>query len=117
MKLNGKVAVVTGAASGMGLEIAQTFAREGGRVVVADLNLPQAQAAAEEIGKVGPKAMGVAMDVADELAVNRGIAATISEFGTIDVPVSNAGIQIVQPLEDFPFSGQSLVVSHGWFMQ
>ena len=71
MKLNGKVAVVTAATSGMGLEIAQTFAREGGRVVVADLNLPQAQAAAEEIGKVGPKAMGVAMDVADELAQRR----------------------------------------------
>ena len=71
MKLNGKVAVVTGAASGIGLEIAQTFAREGAHVVVADLNLPQAQAAAEEIGKVGPKAMGVAMDVADELAQRR----------------------------------------------
>ena len=73
MKLNGKVAVVTAATSGIGLEIAQTFAREGARVVVADLNLPQAQAAAEEIGKVGPKAMGVAMDVADELAATAGL--------------------------------------------
>ena len=104
MKLDGKVAVVTGAASGIGREIAQTFAREGAHVVIADLSLPQAQAAAEEIGKARPKAMAVAMDVADEQAVNRGIAATISEFGAIDVLVSNAGIQIVHPLEEFPFS-------------
>jgi 3-hydroxybutyrate dehydrogenase len=104
MKLNGKVAVITGAASGIGREIAQTFAREGAHVVIADLSLPQAQAAAEEIGRAGPKAMAVAMDVSDEQAVNRGIAAAMSEFGAIDVLVSNAGIQIVHPLEEFSFS-------------
>ena len=66
MKLDGKVAIITGAASGIGKEIAHTFAREGAHVVIADLNLQQAQAAAEEIGKAGPKAMAVAMDVTDE---------------------------------------------------
>ena len=55
MKLDGKVAIVTGAASGIGKEIARTFAREGAHVVIADLNLQQAQAAAEEIGKAGPR--------------------------------------------------------------
>jgi 3-hydroxybutyrate dehydrogenase len=103
MKLDGKVAIVTGAASGIGKEIAHTFAREGAQVVIADLNLQQAQAAAEEIGRAGPKAMAVAMDVTDEQGVNRGIEAAVSKFGTIDVLVSNAGIQIVHPLEEFPF--------------
>ena len=103
MKLDGKVAMVTGAASGIGKEVARTFAREGAHVVIADLNLQQAQAAAEEIGKAGPKALGLAMDVTDEQGVNRGIEATVSKFGKIDVIVSNAGIQIVHPLEEFPF--------------
>ena len=103
MKLDGKVALVTGAASGIGKEIAHTFAREGANVVIADLNLQQAQAAAEEIGKARPKAIGLAMDVTDEQGVNRGVEATVSKFGKIDVLVSNAGIQIVHPLEEFPF--------------
>jgi 3-hydroxybutyrate dehydrogenase len=103
MKLDGSVAIVTGAASGIGKEIAHTFAREGAHVVIADLNLQQAQAAAEEVGRAGPKAMAVAMDVTDEQGVNRGIEAAVSKFGTIDVLVSNAGIQIVHPLEEFPF--------------
>ena len=103
MKLDGKVAIVTGAASGIGKEVARTFAREGAHVVIADLNLQQAQAAAEEIGRAGPKAMAVAMDVTDEQGVNRGVDAAASKFGTIDVLVSNAGIQIVHPLEEFPY--------------
>ena len=103
MRLNGKVAIITGAASGIGKEIARTFAREGAHVAIADLNLQQAQAAAGEIGKAGPKALGLAMDVTDEQGVNRGIEATVAKFGKIDVLVSNAGIQIVHPLEEFPF--------------
>jgi len=103
MKLDGKVAIVTGAASGIGKEVARTFAREGAHVVIADLDLKQAQAAAAEIGKAEPKAMAVAMDVTDEQGVNRGVEAAVSKFGTIDVLVSNAGIQIVHPLEEFPF--------------
>ena len=103
MKLDGKIAIVTGAASGIGKEVARTFAREGAHVAIADLNLQQAQAAAEEIGKAGPKALGLAMDVTDEQGVNRGIEATVAKFGKIDVLVSNAGVQIVHPLEEFPF--------------
>jgi 3-hydroxybutyrate dehydrogenase len=103
MKLDGKVAIITGAASGIGREIARTFAREGAHVVITDLNVQQAQVAAEEIGKTGPKAMAVAMDVTDEQGVNRGVDDAASKLGRIDVLVSNAGIQIVHPIEEFPF--------------
>jgi 3-hydroxybutyrate dehydrogenase len=103
MKLDGKVALVTGAASGIGKEIARTFAREGAHVAIADLNLQQARAAAEEIGKAGGKAIAVAMDVTDEQGVNRGVDAAASKLGRIDVLVSNAGLQIVHPIEEFPF--------------
>jgi 3-hydroxybutyrate dehydrogenase len=97
-----KVAIITGAASGIGKEIAATFAREGAKVVIADLNQAAADAAAMEMG--GPEhAMGVAMDVTDEAQVEAGVAAALAKFGRIDVLVSNAGIQVVSPLEEFPF--------------
>ena len=102
MKMKDKVAVVTGAASGIGKEIARTFAREGARVVIADLNQQGADAAAAELGGEG-KAMGIAMDVTNEAQVEAGIAKAIAVFGRIDVLVSNAGIQIVSPLDEFPF--------------
>jgi 3-hydroxybutyrate dehydrogenase len=103
MRLKDKVAVITGAASGIGKEIARTFAREGAKVVIADLNQQGADATAAELG--GPaRASGVAMDVTSEEQVEAGIAKAIAAFGRIDVLVSNAGIQIVAPLEEFPFA-------------
>jgi 3-hydroxybutyrate dehydrogenase len=102
MRLKDRVAIVTGAASGIGKEIAATFAREGAKVVIADLNKGTAQAAAEEIG--GKGALGVAMDVTDEAQVNAGVAETVKAFGGVDILVSNAGIQIVHPVEEFPFN-------------
>jgi 3-hydroxybutyrate dehydrogenase len=103
MRLEGKVAIVTGAASGIGREIARTYVREGARVAVADLNQGGADAVAAELGGAA-KALGVAMDVAREEDVEAGVARTIAHFGRIDVLVSNAGIQIVAPLEDFKFA-------------
>src|SRR5436305_550676 len=103
MKLEGKVAIVTGAASGIGKAIAQLFAREGAKIVIADLNLDQANAAAGEITSTGGEARGVAMDVTSEEAVNAGVAATIAAYGGVDILVSNAGIQIVHPVEEFSF--------------
>ena len=103
MKLVGKVGLITGAASGFGHGIAKRYVAAGGRVVIADLNLDAANAAAKELG--GEKeAIAVAMDVTSEDQVNAGVEKTVSTFGKVDILVSNAGIQIVHPIEDFPFA-------------
>jgi 3-hydroxybutyrate dehydrogenase len=104
MKLKDKCAVVTGAASGIGKEIAFTYAREGAKVAIADLNGEAAEATANEIRAAGGQAIGVAMDVTDEQAVNNGVAAVVAAFGGVDILVSNAGIQIVHPLEEFSYA-------------
>lgn len=104
MKLKNKVCIVTGAASGIGKEIAVTFAREGGKVAIADMNRPAAQATADEINKSGGTAMAVAMDVTSEEQVNAAVAEVVAAYGGVDVLVSNAGIQIVHPVEDFPYA-------------
>ena len=104
MKLQSKVCIVTGAASGIGKEIAMTYAREGGRIAIADLNLASAQAVADEIKKAGGDAMAIAMDVTSEEQVNAGVATVVAAMGGVDVLVSNAGIQIVHPVEEFPFA-------------
>jgi len=101
MRLNDRVAVVTGAASGIGREIAQRFSAEGARVAIADVNGRAAAEAAGEISRAGGHAMGVAMDVTDERAVAEGIAAVQSAYGGVDILMSNAGIQIVHRLEEF----------------
>jgi 3-hydroxybutyrate dehydrogenase len=104
MKLKDKTAIVTGAASGIGKEIALTYAREGAKVAIADLDKGAADAAAGEIRAGGGQALGIAMDVTSEQAVNDGVAAVVAAFGGVDVLVSNAGIQIVHPLEEFSYA-------------
>ena len=104
MKLQDKVCIVTGAASGIGKEIALTYAREGGKLVIADLNKAAAQLVADAITQAGGSAMAVAMDVTDEDQVNAGVAEVLAKYGGVDVLVSNAGIQIVHPIEQFPFA-------------
>ena len=103
MQLNDKVAIITGAASGIGKEIARTFANAGASVVIADRNAAAAHTAANELEGCRGRAMGVGMDVTSESEVDSGIAAVVKAFGRIDVLVSNAGIQIVAPLDDLPF--------------
>jgi 3-hydroxybutyrate dehydrogenase len=111
MKLKDKVAIVTGAASGIGKEIATIFQHEGARVAIADLDLQAAQASASELDAAGKTAMAVAMDVTNEEQVNAGVAAVVDAWGGIDVLVSNAGIQIVHPIEEFPFAGWKKMLS------
>jgi 3-hydroxybutyrate dehydrogenase len=101
MKLEGKCAIVTGAASGIGKEIAFTYAREGAKVAIADLNPGAADAAAAEIRAAGGQALGVGMDVSNEEQVNTGVAEVAAQWGGIDILVSNAGIQIVHPIDEF----------------
>jgi len=104
MKLQGKVAIVTGAASGIGKAIAQRYASEGASIVIADLNVDAASGAAAEIKAAGGDALGIAMDVTSEDGVKAGVAATVAKYGRIDILVSNAGIQIVHPLEEFTYA-------------
>lgn len=104
MDLKDRVAIITGAASGIGKEIAFRHAEAGGIPVIADLNLDQASATAEEIKAKGGQAFAVAMNVTDEDQVEKGVADTVAKYGKVDILVSNAGIQIVHPLVDFPFA-------------
>ena len=104
MALKDKVALVTGAASGIGEQCARKLAADGATVVVADLNLANATKVADDIVRNGGSALALSMDVTNEEAVNAGIADTVSRFGGIDVLVSNAGIQIVNRVEDYAFS-------------
>jgi 3-hydroxybutyrate dehydrogenase len=101
--IQGQVAVVTGAASGIGKEIAHELARAGAAIAIADLNQAGAQAVADEIVAAGGRAIGVAMDVTDEAAVETGIARVVAELGGVDILISNAGIQIVNPIENYAF--------------
>ena len=110
-RFTGRIAIVTGAASGIGKEIALRLAVEGGTPVIADLNLEAATATANEIKAKGGDAFAVAMNVTDEAQVEKGVADTIAKYGKIDILVSNAGIQIVKPLVDFPFADWKKLLS------
>jgi 3-hydroxybutyrate dehydrogenase len=98
MRLRDKIAIVTGAASGIGKHIGTRFAQEGARVAIADLNLNGAQEVAGEITRGGGVAMAVALDVTDEAQVNAGVDTVAERFGGVDILVSNAGIQHIAPL-------------------
>jgi 3-hydroxybutyrate dehydrogenase len=103
MRLKDKVAIVTGAASGIGKGIAAAYAREGAKVAIADLNQQAADAMAAELGG-SAHAIGIAMDVTDEAQVDAGTQKVIDTFGRLDILVSNAGIQIVSPVVEFEFA-------------
>ena len=104
MRLNNKIALVTGAASGIGKAIARHFVDEGAKVAIADINLDAARAAAAEIDPGGAATLALAMDVTDEAQVDSGVDQAARHFGGLDVLVSNAGIQIVAPIDQFSFS-------------
>jgi 3-hydroxybutyrate dehydrogenase len=104
MQLKDKVAFVTGSASGIGKEIALVYANEGAKVVIADLNKEAADATAAELKAGGAQAIGVAVDVTNEDQVNAAVEQAAAAFGGIDILVSNAGIQIVHPVEEFTFA-------------
>jgi 3-hydroxybutyrate dehydrogenase len=104
MTLKGKSVLITGAGSGIGKAIAQAFALAGARVAIADINLDAARSISEQIKASGGIAESIQMDVADEKQVDAGVEQAAQKFGALDVLVSNAGIQIIHPIVDFPFS-------------
>ncbi len=91
-RLRGKVALVTGAGSGIGRETAARFAREGASVALADLDHASADEASSEIGG---EAIGLALDVASAASAERTVSAVVAHFGGLDVVVNNAGVTIV----------------------
>ena len=104
MSVKNRVALVTGAASGIGKRIAEVLADHGAHIAIADINQAAAAAAAADIRKRGVKSTAVAMDVTDEQQVEDGVAKTAKDLGSVDILVSNAGIQIVNPVENFAFA-------------
>jgi acetoin reductase-like protein len=108
MKLEGKVAIVTGSGSGMGKAIAQAYAREGAKVVVADLNLDAAQAVGDEIAGSNGEAVAVQTDVRDQTQAQAVVDAAVQRFGGLDILVNNAGVGRIIPFlettnEDWDF--------------
>jgi NAD(P)-dependent dehydrogenase (short-subunit alcohol dehydrogenase family) len=101
-RFRGKVALVTGAASGIGLATAQRFAAEGAHVVLADRDGDKAAEAARQLTADGgaPEALAVACDVAKEADVAQAVQRTLQRFGRLDVVVNNAGVMIFKPLEE-----------------
>jgi 3-hydroxybutyrate dehydrogenase len=104
MQLKNKTAFITGSASGIGKAIATLYASEGARVVIADLNGDAAASTAAALVATGAQAIGVAVDVTDEAQVDAAVSQAAAAFGGIDILVSNAGIQIIHPLQDFTFA-------------
>jgi NAD(P)-dependent dehydrogenase (short-subunit alcohol dehydrogenase family) len=92
MRLEGKVALITGAGQGLGEAFARRFAREGARVAIADLNERNAKAVAESIATDGGEAIPIQVDVANVSEVDGMVARTIHQLGTIDILVNNAGV-------------------------
>lgn len=99
-KLDGRVAIVTGAATGLGRGIAMLYAAEGADVAVLDRNGPGADAVAQAIRDLGRRSASVQVDVSDEASVKAAIAAAIAALGPPDILVNNAGIATVSLLED-----------------
>jgi len=100
--MDNKVVYITGAASGIGLEIAKLFAQDGAYVAISDMNQEAAEKAALELEQLGTKALGLGCNVIYEEQIKESIERTVQHFGTLDILINNAGLQHVAPLEEFP---------------
>ncbi|GBD38637.1 D-beta-hydroxybutyrate dehydrogenase [bacterium HR37] len=110
MKLRGKVGIVTGGASGIGLAIAELFAREGAIPVIADLDKDRGSKAVEKVRELNRDVLFIDTDVTKPEECKRLIEETVSRFGRIDILVNNAGLQHVAPIVDFPEDKWNLLI-------
>lgn len=110
MRLDQRIALITGGARGIGRAIAEHYAREGAWVVVADLDGDAAAAAADTIIADGGTAMSLTMDVTNEEAVNQGIASIVEKWGRLDIALANAGIQHINPIHKLAYADWKKVI-------
>ena len=113
MRLKDKIAIITGAGRGIGRDIALAYAKEGAHVVIAEVDPATAKATADEISASGPKAIAVATDVSKQEDIARLVAATIKEFGRIDILVNNAMKVVPGKLEDLPVEAWDTTMNIG----
>lgn len=111
MNLDNRVAVVTGAGSGIGASIARAFARQSARVGIADLDLGSAEEVAAELRAEGSQAVAVKMDVTDETQVRAGVDSVVAAFGGVDILVSNAGFQHLDTIADVSFENWKRILA------
>ncbi|WP_409294758.1 3-hydroxybutyrate dehydrogenase [Peribacillus sp. SCS-26] len=102
LSLRGKTAFITGAASGIGLQLGKAFAAEGANVVFSDLDGEAARETADSLSEQGYSTLSLGCDVTKEADLENSLSKTKSHFGSLDILVNNAGLQHVSPLEDFP---------------
>ena len=102
MRLNDRVALVTGAGQGLGEALARRLAAEGAAVAIADVNAAAAEAVAASLRDAGSRALGIAADVTDEASVAEMVRRTVAELGGLDILVSNAGILKAHDIQEFP---------------
>lgn len=108
--VNGDIVLVTGAGSGIGLEISKAFAEAGAKVVITDVNTKAAETAAKSLQEAGHDVIGLTLNVTDEAQVQSVFAKTVEHYGRLDVLINNAGLQHVSPIEEFPTEKFELMI-------
>jgi len=108
--MNGKVAIVTGGASGIGWACVEAFAKAGGMSVIADMDVPGGEKAEANLKAAGLEGMFVKTSVSDPEAVKNLVDVTVAKYGRLDVLVNNAGLQFVSPITEFPEDRWNLLI-------